>query len=137
MLTKTISPGPQFGPNKTRRELRQVLTANAGATVMTGGKLNLDPGQAMIGRLVAMAHDPTAGHHAYYELSFVAKNIAGTTSLVGAVTSHVAVEDDATWAVTVAANDTDDTVDITVTPDASNDTTFKVVVEYEVVSATP
>tara|TARA_R100000234_G_scaffold112139_1_gene85554 strand:- start:164 stop:1324 length:1161 start_codon:yes stop_codon:yes gene_type:complete len=52
---------------------------------------------------------------AAYYITGAIKNDAGTTALVGTPTVTVVGEDDANWAVSVAANNTDDTLDITCT----------------------
>ena len=52
---------------------------------------------------------------AAYLITGAIKNDAGTTALVGTPTVTVVGEDDANWGVSVAANNTDDTLDITCT----------------------
>tara|TARA_R100001163_G_scaffold44458_1_gene33576 strand:- start:465 stop:1613 length:1149 start_codon:yes stop_codon:yes gene_type:complete len=56
-----------------------------------------------------------ATESAAYHVTGAIKNDAGTTALVGTPTVTVVGEDDANWAVSVAANNTDDTLDISCT----------------------
>lgn len=72
---------------------------------------------------------------AYYEFVAVARNRRTTTALVGAVASLVAVEDNSAWDATAAVNDTADTLEVKVTPDAAIDTRFEAEIEVETTSA--
>tara|TARA_A100001201_G_scaffold137714_1_gene127912 strand:+ start:707 stop:1858 length:1152 start_codon:yes stop_codon:yes gene_type:complete len=56
-----------------------------------------------------------ATESAAYHVTGAIKNDAGTTALVGTPTVTVVGEDDANWDVSVAANNTDDTLDISCT----------------------
>lgn len=60
---------------------------------------------------------------AYYESTVVAKNVAGTTTLIGTETT-VQKENTAGWDLAATANDTSDTIDYTATADASTATRF-------------
>lgn len=130
MLTKQTSIQP-FNVGKTGRAecFGKTVAGGAGATVICSVAIPL--GHILLGVLTAKAYDATAGESAVYEKRFAAKNVAGTSALVGSVASILALEDDATWEATVAVDDTDDEVDVTVTPDATNDTIFDAVVEWE------
>ncbi len=61
-----------------------------------------------------------AAESAAYLVTGAIKNDAGTTALVGVPTVTVVGEDDASWGVSVAANNTDDTLDITCTGSATD-----------------
>ncbi len=62
---------------------------------------------------------------AVYFLDVTVANRNGVTTIVGAI-NKVAMEDVAAWDVTAAANDTTNTIDISVTPDAVINTSFEI-----------
>lgn len=70
-----------------------------------------------------MLYDAVADEIGIYKDTVYAKNLAGTTSLVGATLADV-VEEDATWALVPTANDTTDAIDFTATVDATNASTM-------------
>jgi len=72
----------------------------------------------------------TGAKAAHYIRKASIKNVAGTTALIGAIsTVGTDVEDDAAYDVTVTANDTDDTLDIAVTGKAAETIRWTAVVE--------
>lgn len=75
---------------------------------------------------VVFAKDKVSGEYAAYTLIAHVANKAGTVALVGAVTVVSSVEEDATWAATLVANDTTGkkSIDLQVTPDGTNATIF-------------
>lgn len=120
-------------PIKSRKVPVTTVAGGAGATAIAA--IPVPIGAIVFAKATLKANDATAGHYAIYEVVAAAKNIAGTTALIGASSNPVALEDDATWAAAFAANNTDDTIDLQVTPDGSNDTDFEGVIEYITVRA--
>jgi len=70
---------------------------------------------------LVVARDNVAGHGAAYKIEGVIKRDASNnTAMIGAATVTVIQEDDASWDVTVAADDTNEALVITVKGDATN-----------------
>ena len=68
---------------------------------------------------------------AVYRVQGVVRNRLGYTTLVGSP-SIVAFEDVAGWAATIAANNTDDTAEVSVTPDVDLATSYEVFGSYSI-----
>ncbi len=77
-----------------------------------------------------MGKDTTSGDVAYYTRRGIIKNIGGTTSISTVQTVGTDIEDDASWDVSITADDTNDRIDLTVTGDASNTVRWNASVEY-------
>lgn len=107
-------------------------TTDATPGVMLGqGETNGFPitsGEAYYFDVVVLGKD-TLLNMGVYSFNGVIKNVAGITSFVIAPTVSVDHEDVALWDVTVAANDTNDTLDITVTGAASTTINWGVKIE--------
>ena len=85
----------------------------------------------MVGRIKATAIDFTAGHIMAWEDSFSISNIAGTTVLhSGGSPTVIADPNSNAWALTLSADDTNDALKVSFTPDGTNATEITVVVEY-------
>lgn len=103
------------------------ITKKVGAAAGADGVFLAIPakvGVTTIVRARVIGYDATAGETAYYDIEAIGQNKAGTTALLGAVTAHRTIEEDATWACTIAANNTDDTLDLTLTVDDTNATVW-------------
>jgi len=98
-------------------------TLSGGASATAIAAVAVPAGMQVLIEVQVFAKDATAGENAVYQVIAAGKNTAGTTALIGSP-SIVALEEDATWVLTVAANDTDDTLDVMATPDGTNDTDF-------------
>lgn len=129
---KRLSTVPEY-VDDAKRVFNGVTTVAGGGTSILQA-IPVPVNSQVILRYKAVAYDATAGHNAYYERVVVAKNTAGTTTLVGSEVAVATAEQDATWNIAASANNTDDTLDITATADGSNDTTFRLEGSYEVLT---
>ena len=76
----------------------------------------------------AMVAARSATESAGYKIEGVIKNDGGTTSLVGTAVKTVFAEEDATWDVTVEADDTNDALVFKVTGDSADSVVWEVTV---------
>jgi len=74
----------------------------------------------------AMVAARSATESAGYKIEGVIKNDAGTTSLVGVAVKTVFAEEDATWDITVEADDTNDALVFKVTGDSADSVSWEV-----------
>ena len=74
----------------------------------------------------AMVAARSATESAGYKIEGVIKNDGGTTSLVGIAVKTVFAEEDATWDITVEADDTNDALVFKVTGDSADSVTWEV-----------
>jgi hypothetical protein len=119
--------GFSIGSVVLARTVRQLLyeeTNDATSTVLTvyGGKPtyitqsgSVCSFNVMINGIQTSGSGGTVGDVGAYEIKGCVKNLSGTTTLVGSLTKTVIAEDNASWDVTVVANDTNETIDVTVT----------------------
>jgi hypothetical protein len=98
---------------------KATLAGGAGSTVIYSKKVPL--GNLIRIEAEIRAEDET--DTALYKLSAVVRNKSGTVDLVGSAVVD-AFETDSSWNATISANDTDDTFEISLTPDGSNATTY-------------
>lgn len=107
----------------------QSVAGGAGATILTGS-LVIAINSVQSFTLDVTGFDTTTGDVLHRELKGAIKNIGGTTTLVGSITTETIADDTAalSWVVTATANDTlgVDTLEVTVTGGA-NLTKWKVV----------
>jgi len=111
----------------------QLARLTISTTDATQTEMTRDGNAASASTRVLIVSDTTVGYRAriaarrtdaddesaYYELSGAIDNNAGTTALVGSPALTVFAEDDTDWAVTAAADDTNDSLQILVTGEAS------------------
>ena len=76
----------------------------------------------------AMVAARSATESAGYKIEGVIKNDGGTTSLVGTAVKTVFAEEDATWDITVEADDTNDALVFKVTGDSADSVVWEVTV---------
>ena len=101
------------------RIAKATLAGGAGSTVVYSKKVPLNN----LVKVEAEIRAEDGTDTALYILTAVFRNKAGTTDIVGSVVKD-AFETDGSWDATIAANDTDDTFEISFTPDGSNATTY-------------
>jgi len=107
----------------TRAFVKRSLAGGAGATsIKSVGKVPRD--KILFVDATIFAKDATSGDLACYNLKATVANKAGTVALLGTVTTAHSGENDATWNCTLVANNTAKTIDLQVTPDATNATVF-------------
>ena len=86
-----------------------------------GERITIRPSSTMTFTGLITARDNVAGHGAAYKIEgAIKRDAAGNTAVLAAVTITAIHEDDASWDVTVAADDTNEALVITVTGDATN-----------------
>ena len=109
------------------------LTGGAGATKVAS--VPIPTGELI--RVVAEVRtkDATTGDNSFIVGTAVVKNLAGTTTIVGSASIDATFSEGAA-ALTMVANDTDNTLDIKVTPSA-NDTIAEGINTVERFSETP
>lgn len=101
--------------------LPTVLAATTSAGVLFS--LPVPRGATVVIEAEVWTLDPTAGDKGFNRVLGYAKNVAGTVTLTGSPVID-AFQADASHVVTVAANNTDKTVDVVGTADVTNATTF-------------
>lgn len=109
-----------------RATLRNTTTDATGTALLLNGgvggneRLTIPAGKAMFGIAQVSGVINGGSKGAHYVRKFAIKNVGGTTSLIGTVsTVGTDVEDDAAYAVEITADDTNDALRITVTGKAA------------------
>lgn len=76
-------------------------------------------------------YDATGNKCGFFKVNIVARNNAGTTALVGSanITTN---KEDSDFAVTAAANNTDDTIEISGAADSANETKYGGFLEWTI-----
>lgn len=103
------------------KEIQPQSVAGAGSAVVLAIPVPRDG--IVIAEVLVHASDVTADEVNVYRARIVARNNGGTTTIVG-TPDQIVAEEDATWNITIAANDTDDTIEVTGVADGTNATIF-------------
>lgn len=124
-------------PNDVGRgevQFYDVTAGGAGATEIfirdaANARLTLQSSAVIVGEVFCTAFDFTAGETAGYQFTFGYQNIAGTTT---EKTNNKTIlwEDDATWDVSLSADDTNDSMKVEFTPDGANATEVTCTAKY-------
>ena len=109
-------------PNTTLIPVQQSTVAGGDTSVIASVSAPRDCVTVVKGRF--RCYDATQGKGGYFEVTAAVKNVNGTTTVVGTA-SIITLKDDSDFAVTVAANDTDDTLEISGAADSANDTLYE------------
>jgi len=108
-----------YFPSITTTDATPTVLSNNGATLSTDNRIKI-PTDFSAGFRGIIIGKVAAGNTSAFEITGCIKNNSGTTSLVGTPTVTVLGEDAAGTDLTVAADDTNDTLSITVTGIAAN-----------------
>lgn len=108
----------QIGEAQTSLYVLRGTTTDTGSTILAltdfGDRLTIAPGRTVVFDIQIAARG-TGSESAGYTAQGVIENQLGVTSLIGAVAFPLTREDDTAWSIAVAADDTNDSLRITVT----------------------
>lgn len=97
----------------------------------SGQRFTIRPKSVLAFRMIITARDDVAGHVAMYTVAngLIKRDAANNTAMALPATVTVVYEDDAAWAVTVTADDTNEALIITVIGDDTNPTKWVAVMD--------
>ena len=124
MKSKIPTPGATVAFPFEQRDLPRTAAASSTAVVLAA--INVNIGESVYVEAVVRGHDATADEVSWHRTSGLARNAAGTTTLIGAdVNSEAIKEGSDDSAVAVVIDDTSDTIRVQATGNSTNGNNFE------------